>query len=44
MVATDDIIVFPNDGKLRIEDAQPFADRFAEVVSIYKHQQEYDNA
>jgi hypothetical protein len=39
----DELIVFPNDGKLRIEPAEPYMQRFAEVVNIYKHQQEYDN-
>jgi hypothetical protein len=40
----DDLIVFPNnEGKTRIEPAKRFMQRFAEVVNIYKHQQEYEN-
>jgi hypothetical protein len=42
-VIVDSVIVFPNAGKPRTEPAAPFMQRFAEVVSIYKHQQEYDS-
>jgi hypothetical protein len=40
----DKVIVFPNAGKPRTQDARKYAVLFAGVVEQYKAQQEYDNA